>query len=219
MPDLLKRLGERIRTLRKRRGWTQAVMAEKIGIDRSFLADVERGKRNISSVNKSSSRVAVSAVCGEGTEVSGCAFGVVSLRESGFASHLSNNLLIAAFCGLLRQSRDLQKLLVPLRQRGIMLLRPPTLVRLCCSFSFLRQNGLRGKSIFKSHQNAIVQPVLLSALRAFCCPSIRGHRETVSATTSNCDGASPRFWTPSIGQARKLWQPRSSRKRSFLATG
>jgi len=46
--DLLVRLGDRIRTLRKRRGWTQAVMAERVGIDRSFLADVERGKRNVS---------------------------------------------------------------------------------------------------------------------------------------------------------------------------
>lgn len=52
MPDdLLMRLGERIRKLRKRRGWTQVVMAEKIGLDRSFIADVERGKRNISILN------------------------------------------------------------------------------------------------------------------------------------------------------------------------
>jgi transcriptional regulator with XRE-family HTH domain len=49
--DLLIRLGIRIRTLRKKRGWTQVVMAEKVGIDRSFLADVERGKRNISILN------------------------------------------------------------------------------------------------------------------------------------------------------------------------
>jgi transcriptional regulator with XRE-family HTH domain len=52
MPDdLLVRLGERIRKLRKKRGWTQVVMAEKIGLDRSFIADVERGKRNISILN------------------------------------------------------------------------------------------------------------------------------------------------------------------------
>ena len=49
--DLLIRLGTRIRTLRKKRGWTQVVMAERVGIDRSFLADVERGKRNISILN------------------------------------------------------------------------------------------------------------------------------------------------------------------------
>jgi len=49
--DLLIRLGDRIRKLRERRGWTQVVMAEKVGLDRSFLADVERGKRNISILN------------------------------------------------------------------------------------------------------------------------------------------------------------------------
>jgi len=49
--DLLICLGERIRKLRKRRGWTQVEMAEKVGIDRSFLAEVERGRRNISILN------------------------------------------------------------------------------------------------------------------------------------------------------------------------
>lgn len=49
--DLLVRLGERISKLRKGRGWTQVIMAEKIGLDRSFIADVERGKRNISILN------------------------------------------------------------------------------------------------------------------------------------------------------------------------
>jgi transcriptional regulator with XRE-family HTH domain len=49
--DLLTRLGNRIRKLRKARGWTQVEMAEKVGIDRSFLADVERGKRNVSILN------------------------------------------------------------------------------------------------------------------------------------------------------------------------
>jgi transcriptional regulator with XRE-family HTH domain len=49
--DLLIRLGNRIRRLRKQRGWTQAEMAERVGIDRSFLADVERGKRNVSILN------------------------------------------------------------------------------------------------------------------------------------------------------------------------
>ncbi|MGH2397133.1 MAG: helix-turn-helix domain-containing protein, partial [bacterium] len=34
-----------------RRGWTQVELAEKLGLDRSYLADVERGKRNISMVN------------------------------------------------------------------------------------------------------------------------------------------------------------------------
>ena len=49
--DLLVRLGKRIRKLRQERTWTQVEMAEQIGIDRSFLADVERGRRNISVLN------------------------------------------------------------------------------------------------------------------------------------------------------------------------
>jgi len=48
---LLIRLGERIRKLRKKHGWTQVEFAERVGIDRSFLADVERGKRNVSLLN------------------------------------------------------------------------------------------------------------------------------------------------------------------------
>jgi len=49
--DLLAVLGDRIRRRRKLAGWTQVQLAERIGIDRSFLADVERGKRNISILN------------------------------------------------------------------------------------------------------------------------------------------------------------------------
>lgn len=49
--DLLARLGTRIRKLRKKRSWTQVVMAEWVGIDRSFLADVEQEKRNVSILN------------------------------------------------------------------------------------------------------------------------------------------------------------------------
>ncbi len=40
-----------MRKLRLQRGWTQVDMAEKLGLDRSYLADVERGKRNISLLN------------------------------------------------------------------------------------------------------------------------------------------------------------------------
>lgn len=50
-PDFLGRLGRRISRLRTKKAWTQVELAERVGIDRSFLADVERGKRNISIMN------------------------------------------------------------------------------------------------------------------------------------------------------------------------
>ena len=49
--DIRIRFGRRVRKLRNKRGWTQVQMAEKLGLDRSYLADAERGKRNISIVN------------------------------------------------------------------------------------------------------------------------------------------------------------------------
>ena len=42
--DICVQLGGRIRTLRQKRGWTQFEMAERLGIDRSYLAEVETGK-------------------------------------------------------------------------------------------------------------------------------------------------------------------------------
>lgn len=49
--DIRVRFGRRLQKLRKQQGWTQVQMAERLGLDRSYLADVERGKRNISIVN------------------------------------------------------------------------------------------------------------------------------------------------------------------------
>jgi transcriptional regulator with XRE-family HTH domain len=49
--DIRIRVGRRVQKLRKKRGWTQVQMAEQFGLDRSYLADVEHGKRNISIVN------------------------------------------------------------------------------------------------------------------------------------------------------------------------
>ena len=49
--ELLLRLGDRVRKLRKQHGWTQTIMAEKVGIDRTFLAEVETGRRNIAIFN------------------------------------------------------------------------------------------------------------------------------------------------------------------------
>lgn len=45
--DICVRLGKRLRTLRKQRAWTQVYMAEVVGIDRSFISDLENGKKEI----------------------------------------------------------------------------------------------------------------------------------------------------------------------------
>ncbi|WP_098749496.1 helix-turn-helix transcriptional regulator [Paenibacillus sp. EZ-K15] len=45
---LLKMIGERIKQLRKKQGMTQEELAEKAGINASYIGTVERGERNIS---------------------------------------------------------------------------------------------------------------------------------------------------------------------------
>ena len=42
------RFGVRLRTLRQERKLTQATMAHKFGIDRTYISDVERGRKSIS---------------------------------------------------------------------------------------------------------------------------------------------------------------------------
>jgi len=41
-------VGERIRTLRKEKGYSQEVLAEKAEVHPTYLSDIERGERNIS---------------------------------------------------------------------------------------------------------------------------------------------------------------------------
>ena len=40
------RLGNRVRSLRHARGWTQVEMAEMLGVDRSYLSEIETGKKD-----------------------------------------------------------------------------------------------------------------------------------------------------------------------------
>ena len=42
------KFGRRLRELRRDRNWTQLRIADEFGIDRSFLSDVERGRKSIS---------------------------------------------------------------------------------------------------------------------------------------------------------------------------
>src|ERR1700731_3735781 len=46
--DVSSRFGARLRELRRERNMTQLRMATEFGIDRSFISDVERGRKSIS---------------------------------------------------------------------------------------------------------------------------------------------------------------------------
>ena len=46
--DVGSRFGRRLREMRVAHGFTQCGMAHKFGIDRSFISDVERGKKSVS---------------------------------------------------------------------------------------------------------------------------------------------------------------------------
>ncbi len=45
--DISERFGERLRALRLERGMTQSELASLLGLDRSYLSDLERGRREI----------------------------------------------------------------------------------------------------------------------------------------------------------------------------
>ncbi len=44
--DIREQFGRRIRTLRRKRGWQQVEMAALFGIDRSYLSEIETGKKD-----------------------------------------------------------------------------------------------------------------------------------------------------------------------------
>ena len=44
---LLVEIGKRIRTLRKRKGWTQIDMAVTLDMNRGHISDIEQGKREV----------------------------------------------------------------------------------------------------------------------------------------------------------------------------
>ena len=45
--DICVRFGKRLRSLRKQREWTQVYMAEHVGMDRSFISDLENGRKEV----------------------------------------------------------------------------------------------------------------------------------------------------------------------------
>ncbi len=48
MSDFLKLVGEKVRMVRKQRGLTQEELAEKAGLQNTYIGGIERGERNIS---------------------------------------------------------------------------------------------------------------------------------------------------------------------------
>jgi len=49
--NLLIALGKNIRRLRAENGWSQEFLADRADLDRSYMGGVERGERNISTLN------------------------------------------------------------------------------------------------------------------------------------------------------------------------
>ena len=50
-PDIRERFGHAVRARREHLGLTQEVLADRVGIHRTYLSDVERGTRNVSLLN------------------------------------------------------------------------------------------------------------------------------------------------------------------------
>jgi transcriptional regulator with XRE-family HTH domain len=49
-PALIK-LGEQIRELRRRKGFSQEAFAAEVGLDRTYMGGIERGERNVAALN------------------------------------------------------------------------------------------------------------------------------------------------------------------------
>jgi transcriptional regulator with XRE-family HTH domain len=45
--EINRKFGDRLRRLRKKQNWTQVYMAEHSGIDRSYISDMENGKKAV----------------------------------------------------------------------------------------------------------------------------------------------------------------------------
>jgi transcriptional regulator with XRE-family HTH domain len=45
--DIQKRIGDRIRALRLKKGWSQDVFADRSGLNRAHVGEIERGESNV----------------------------------------------------------------------------------------------------------------------------------------------------------------------------
>lgn len=49
--NILKRFSDKVRKLRKSKGWTQEELAVRTGLHRTYIGSIERGERNVSLIN------------------------------------------------------------------------------------------------------------------------------------------------------------------------
>ncbi len=49
--NILKRFSDKVRILRKSKGWTQEELAVRTGLHRTYIGSIERGERNVSLIN------------------------------------------------------------------------------------------------------------------------------------------------------------------------
>jgi len=48
---ILKKFAERVKRLRKQKGWSQEELGHKCGLHRTYIGSIERSERNISLIN------------------------------------------------------------------------------------------------------------------------------------------------------------------------
>ena len=63
-PQLVQ-LGDRIRKLRKEKGFSKEAFASEVGLDRAYYGGVERGERNVAALNLIRIAVALDVEVGE----------------------------------------------------------------------------------------------------------------------------------------------------------
>jgi len=49
--NILKRFGQRVKSLRLEKGWTQEELAERADLHRTYIGSIERYERNVSLLN------------------------------------------------------------------------------------------------------------------------------------------------------------------------
>lgn len=56
---ILREFGSRVRAARNKRGWSQEELADRTGMDRTYIGGIERGERNVALLNVNKLAVAL----------------------------------------------------------------------------------------------------------------------------------------------------------------